>query len=148
MIDGDPNEPSQDAIELRDQGYYIIKDVKVWGVGKGNTDLTNAKRDENGEMMISLVVDGFTEPIDFKSKLVPQIGLPLKGEVEMYTTQKGQQRHRFILSGDKVTTQDYIQAQWAMGQALMYAKDSDNLDEVEELARAYVIKANKIAEDK
>lgn len=125
---------------------YTVKDIKLWGVSKGSTNLTNAKKTETGEYLMSLVLDGQTEPIDYRSIVVPEIGEVIKGELKTYTSSSGTERTFLAVDNGEIPNQKYIQAQWAIGQALIYAPDHEDFGNIEDYARGLIEVVNKIAE--
>lgn len=127
---------------------YKVADVKLWGVSKGSTDLTNAVKDDSGNYLMSLTLEEApNEPVDFRSVKVPQVGDVIKGEIKDYTSSKGNDRKFLAVDEGTTPNQKYIQAQWSIGQALIYAPDHQDLAQVEEYARALIEMANKIAEE-
>lgn len=121
---------------------YEILSVRVWGGNK------TQKRDEDGWMMMSLTLKGHTsEPVDYKSKTVPEVGSFIHGDIVDYVSNAGNRRTRLETAEYKKKEnlkQDTITAQWALSQALMYTPDHKDLDSVVEYAKALIIKVKEI----
>lgn len=121
---------------------YKVLSAKRWG------GAIQAQPDPDGYFMHSITVEGHTsEPIDYKSRDFPAVGSTVSGELVEYVSQAGNHRTRLETAETKkvqTATQDRIAAQWALGQALAYSQDHQDLDTVTEYAKALISKVDEI----
>lgn len=115
---------------------YKVVSSQRWG-GK-----IQGKPDEEGYYMHSITLEGHTnEPIDYKSKVFPEVGTTLYGELVNYTSNAGNDRTRLETAEYKKKenrTQDRIVAQFALRLAVEHSGDHTDRAEVVSLARYFM----------
>ena len=104
--------------------------------------VTDAKAWNGVEDMWSLSIIGYSEPVDFKHKGQPPSNID--GEVIKYQTKKGNWRQK-VVTGKAKEAGDIIRGQWAIGQALMYAPDHTDLENIKVTAQALYKLAEEVA---
>lgn len=124
---------------------HTVTSVKIWGGDK------TKRRDEEGYMMMSLTVKGHeSEPIDYKSKLVPEVGSEIVGELVPYVSGAGNHRTRLETNEYKKkenAIQNKIVAQFALRLAVEHAPDYTDKSVVMDTARYFIDCVNELTGD-
>ena len=112
---------------------YTIKEFKSWKL-------------EDKPTFGSIVVEQRVEPVDWLQDFEPQEGMDYKGRIVDYLSRKGNTRQRFEI--EEPSIQDaHIAASWAVQTALPYIPDHEDLDKLEDYARALLKRRNNIVGD-
>lgn len=123
--------------------YKVVSSQRWGGKEKG-------KADEEGYFMHSITLEGHTgEPIDYKSKVFPEIGSMLKGEIVAYTSNAGNERIRFETSEYKKKeniVQDRIMCQFALRLAVENLPDYTDKEKLVGTAEYFIECINELLE--